>query len=78
MNLRDATKAADSLMEHLRLSDAQAAVLVDRTAATEATLRLYVFDPVVFSSRKWPKSWQGFIVQVVRSAPFRPHTRIAR
>jgi len=71
MSRADARKAAESLMDHLRLSDAQAAVLLDQTAS-EPTLRVYVFDSALVASRRWPKHWLGFAVEIVPSAPFRP------
>lgn len=64
---------ADSLMEYLRLSDAQATILLDETT-TPPTLRVYVFDTNLLASRKWPKKleWQGYGVEIIPSEPFRP------
>ncbi len=66
-----AEQAADSLMDYLRLSDDQATVLLDETT-DPPTFRIYIFDPAVFESKKWPHQWQGYLVRVIRSAPFKP------
>jgi len=71
----EAQTAADSLLEQLRLSDADAAVFLD-TGTTPPTLRVFVFDKSLFESRRWTiLEWRGFSVDIVPSSRFRPLTR---
>ena len=71
MNVHAQT-AADSLLEYLRLSDADATVFLD-TATTPPTLRVFVFNKALFESRRLTtREWRGFSVEVVYSSRFRP------
>jgi hypothetical protein len=70
MTREEARMAADSLMEHLKLSAAQATILLDETVP-QPLLRVFVFDKSAVGSRHWPARWRGFPVEVVLSKPFR-------
>jgi hypothetical protein len=70
----EAQTAADSLLEHLRLSDADASVFLD-TATAPPTLRVFVFNKSLFESRRFTtREWRGFAVETICSSRFRPLT----
>jgi hypothetical protein len=62
--------AADSLLEHLKLSDSDASVFLD-TTTDPPTLRLFIFSKALLSGLTLSE-WHGFSVKVVHSARFCP------
>ena len=72
---RNVEKIAEGLLARMRLSHAQASVLLDQSSDSE-TLRVYVFDERAAQQKFDVRSWQGYRVEVVRGVEVKPHQRV--
>ena len=69
-----AEKIAEGLLAHMRLTHAQAAVLLDQTSEPE-TLRVYIFEERAAKQSFDIKKWRGYRVHIVRGVKVEPHRR---